>query len=725
MRDDHVFKPSDDAPKQNPWQDDRLGFMPFAKRLSRVILSIEVPNGYVIGLHGQWGSGKSTAINFVKAFLDKHNVEADGMADRIEILDFRPWIVSGHQDLITAFFKVLSENLPGAKRQGWIDRTLRRVRVGADPVLTAIATVAVGVDPSGGIASKTIAQVASKSLSGAIDHFLEGPSLQAAYDRLHALLREKHRRFLVIIDDLDRLQKEEIRSIMQMVKTVGRLPNVLYVLSYDRDIVWAALDEGVAAERDGPKFGEKIVQQEIELPRPFQDDLLAMLDSEVAFLTGPTPANSRWQYMVRDGIRRWVRHPRDVQRLANAVKFSWPALEGEIDPQDLLIIEGLRLFDGHVFDWIRWNRDWFFSEGRFLMAQESAREAGLKSLIDQMPQESKEQVMQLLASLFPLRSKLFGAVSFGEDEPDIVKRRGIGCEAGYDAYFTLYPSPNEVPKHVLDLALGRLDDKAFLIELMASYIEKKDRSKLTMVGRLFQELSFRFMGQDRAKPTQTLLDALFEVGDEVMAIDWEEFGTFRASPLSTWAGLVYEMLLAWGPEAGFHLGQCFQSAKSVPLCATVFVQRARELGKIEGSSGGPPPITVEALDALGKVLLPRIEEHAANGMLGHAPCIWDILRAWKYGGGSLEAKAWLNKNMSESADFLSRVTEGIVSYTIGSEPRRYRMSVLPDPELYDLAALLDAAKKHLNGSELTEDARNRIRVVAEQVERHLATNQAE
>src|SRR5471032_1687350 len=132
MSGDDILKLSDDAPKENPWQDDRLGFHPFAERLSKVILNLQVPNGYVIGLHGEWGSGKSTAINFVKAFLEKHNVETDDETKRIDILDFRPWIISGHQDLISAFFKVLSEQLPGTTRPGWIDRTLRGVRGTAD-----------------------------------------------------------------------------------------------------------------------------------------------------------------------------------------------------------------------------------------------------------------------------------------------------------------------------------------------------------------------------------------------------------------------------------------------------------------------------------------------------------------------------------------------------------------------------------------------------------------
>ena len=334
--------------------------------------------------------------------------------------------------------------------------------------------------------------------------------------------------------------------------------------------------------------------------------------------------------------------------------------------------------------------------------------------------------MQLLASLFPLRGKLFQGMFFGgENHSDVVRRRGIGCEAGYDAYFTLYPSPNEVPKHVLDLLLARLDDKVFLVDLMESYIEKKDRSKLTMVGRLLEELSFRFMGEDRPKPTQSLLDALFDAGEKVMATDWVD-GSFRASPRSSWGGLMHQVLLAWGvAEAGLHLEQSFRSANSTSICARIFGQRARELRKMPGNSADPPTIAVDALDTIGKILLPKIEKDAADGTLRHAPFIRDVVQAWKYLGGAPQAKAWLNNGMSESADFLFRVTEGFVGYTIGSNPRDYEMTVLPDPDLFDLKSILDAAKKHLKGNELTGDARNRISVVAEKVERQLAIDYEE
>jgi hypothetical protein len=246
-----------------------------------------------------------------------------------------------------------------------------------------------------------------------------------------------------------------------------------------------------------------------------------------------------------------------------------------------------------------------------------------------------------------------------------------------------------------------------------------------MVGRLLQEVSFRFLGQDRPTPTQSLLDALFDVGEKVMAADWPE-GSFRASPQVSWAGLLYQVLLAWGSaEAGLHLEQSFRSANSTSICARLFVQRARELGKMPGNSGDPPTIAVEALDTIGKILLPKIEKDAADGTLRHTPRIWNIVLAWKYLGGAPEVAAWLKKGMSESADFMSRVTESFVGYTVGSEPRHYEMTGRPDPDLFDLETILDAARKHLKGNELTDDARNRIGVVEKNVERQLAIDREE
>lgn len=270
-----------------------------------------------------------------------------------------------------------------------------------------------------------------------------------------------------------------------------------------------------------------------------------------------------------------------------------------------------------------------------------------------------------------------------------------------------------------ELGVHQFHDEISLRDPSAKIFNSLDMSQHQFISAMLIDYTFR-MGVDRPTPTQSLLDALLDVGEKVMAIDWSS-GTFQASPQSAWLGLVNRVLAAWGAaEAGVHLLESFRSADSTSLCASLFVQRARELGKMPDDHGDQPTITVEALDALGTILSAKIEKDVADGELQRAPRIWDIVRAWKYLGGAPEAKIWLNKSMFESAAFMSRVTEGFVSYTVGSEPRRYRMRDRPDQDLYDLRSILDAAKKHLEGNELTEDARNRISVVAEKVEGQLA-----
>ena len=638
------------------------------------------------------------------------------------MLDFRPWIVSGHQDLVSAFFKILAEKLPGTNRPRWIDRLLRGVRGTADPLLDAVATVAVVVDPTGGVASKAAATITGKTLNRMVDRFLTDSSLQAAYVKLCGVLKKTNKRFLVIIDDLDRLQKDEIRSIMQMVKTVGRLPSVIYLLAYDRRIVWASLDEGLTPERDGPNFGEKIVQQEIELPRPAKEDLLVILDSELSFLAGPTQDTTRWQILVRNGVWRWIRHPRDVQRLANAVKFSWPALEGEIDPQDLLVMEGMRLFDEAVFDWVRWNRDWLFRQNQYLLAEAKTRQVELKLLTDHLPEREQERVLQMMAALFPGEYSMFGMQLQHESYSETVRRRGVGCKAGYDAYFSLYPSPNEVPKSVIDAAMANLTDEHFLVDLIKRYVEKKDRRQIPLVGRLLQEFAFRFTGGDRAMPTQQLLDALFKVGEAILSEDSDD-EPFRISPRIAFAGLIREMMKVWGEsEAGKHLEVAFVRSTSPMVNAEIFVARARELGVIPGGSGDLPLITTQSLHPLGNTLLSLIETAATDGRLVSAPFYWGILGAWKYLGGADAAKSWINANANTSAGFLSKLTLGLVGHSVGRRERTYIVHQLPDSDLYDLEAILAAAMKHLAGRELTKDARSRIEVVAEAIASHLNTN---
>lgn len=706
----------DDLPKKNPWVQDRLNYAPFAARIAKVITSLTAPNGYVIGIHGQWGTGKSTAINFILAYLDKHNAEYED--DQVIHIDFRPWIVSGHQDLIAAFFKILSERL-GPKDSKWIRfwrRTLRFMHGTTDNLVDAAATVALTVDPTG-TAAGFGANVAKKSVNALLDRFLDDPSLQAAYESLKEQLGRSDKRFLVTIDDIDRLENDNVRAIMQMVKSIGQLPNVVYVLSYDRDIVWDALDE--TATHAGPRFAEKIVQQEIELPRPSRNALLVILDEEISFLTADTPDTTRWHYLVRDGINRWIRSPRDVVRLSNAVKFSWPAMEGEIDPQDLLAMEGIRLFDQGAFSWLRDNRDFLFTEGRFVMSNDDVKIEAVEGLKARIPEVRSSQVMRILTVLFPQSGKWFEGKDHYSDESFIetTRRRGVGSAAGYDTYFGLHPSSDAIPKAVVDELMSKLDNADECERIIRAYMSRTNGRGELMIGKLLDELRVRFRHPGPATPQQGLLDALFRVGEEIISID-RDAGVFELSPRAQLMFLIRNMLEQWGSEeAGNHLVEAFEKAGSAMFLAEQFMDRGRELRIFKSDSTEPPTITAEAFANLGELLMVKIKRAEAEGTLANTAYYFSIARAWAHLAGADKPKQWLTNGMLESADFLAKAARGLVSYSLGTPVRRYTLRDNPDRDLFDLDVLLEAGRKHLADEDLTDDQRSIIAAVVRGAER--------
>ncbi|WP_165419073.1 KAP family P-loop NTPase fold protein [Rhizobium leguminosarum] len=700
------YKLGEDIPKENPWRDDRLGAAPFAKRIAATILSIDAPNGYVIGLHGKWGSGKSSVLNFVLAVVNKHNQETE--TDQITHIDFRPWLVSGHQDLIVAFFKILSEALGPKEKgvEGFLKRSAKALDGTTDSLVNAAATVALTVDPTGGSVSGFAGDLAKKGVKSLIGRFLEDPSLQAAYERLKAELKASKRRFLVTVDDIDRLEPGDIRSIMQMVKSIGKLPNVVYLLSYDRDLVWHALDGTL--DRIGPRYAEKIVQQELELPTPKQNALLSLLDQEIGFLTDAIPDETRWHYIIRDGIQRWIKTPRDVVRLANAVKFAWPGLENEIDRADLLAMEGLRLFDTAVFNWVRENRDLLFSEGRFAFADANAR----TPLVDQLKRRLKDgeeaQVLHLLSTLFPQGSKWLEDVDFDrEGFFEVDKRRGIASQAGYDSYFGLHPSTDAISKTLIDEIMARLGDYNFLSSTIRTYLDRFNSRRESMLGNLLEQLRFHFRGPQMADPTPEFLRVLMDMGEAIIQRDFPRH-MFELAPDAQLAFLVRSVLAAWGPaEAGKQLQDAFMTSGTVSMLADVYVDRGRELGVFESTSRERPVIEMETFDALGPVLLRKIEDAARNNSLADAPFFFDIVRAWVHLGGADEAKAWLSNGIGAQPEFLTKVGRGLVNYSVGTATREYTFRGRPDAA-YDLAKIATAADAHLLNPALSDDQRKVI-----------------
>lgn len=707
---------ADDAPKSNPWKDDALGFSAFSERLSEALVRQLAPRGYVFGLHGEWGAGKSTVLNFVRSYLEKWRQEGRNEMGTLQWFSFEPWVVSGHQDLAAAFFKVLSEKLmDGAERKAKIRRSARTLMDGSDKIIDAVATLGAAIDHSGGVASKAGATVAKLGLKKAGEKWLSEPSIQKTYHALKDRLNASGKRFIVFIDDIDRLTSEEIRSLMQMVKTVGCLPNVTYCLSYDRKIVWAALQPLAPSDGAHSGYAEKIVQHELEVPVPSRTGLMRMLMECLPEISAYRPSGLRWLEMQRGGITRWVRHPRDVVRLSNAMHFAWAALEGEIDGYDLLCMEALRLFDRKVFDWIRDNRDLLFGDGLPSLLEGKEKEADAEALGQRLREGGRADIPLILGMLFPNKAQLFGKHrGFSRESlTDMAARRGVATVPGYNAYFSLAPSAFCIPKRLLDRATGggltREEHRALIDRVFVM----KDEQGNPLVIDYLQELGFR-VDQLQPEDLLPLLGALIDKSVPIFELD-QPFSYDASGYLDT---LIKSMMELCGPElTADALDDIFMSCDSVGGLSSIYLDLALALGEISSDVVKRREyIEHGRLANLGSHLLLKIEAAYDAGELTDLPYYWEVARAWSHLGGGDGTRAWLSDEARRNGHTLAKVSRGLLNIST-DENRRFSLGENVEAECYDIHALYEGCLFFSDADGLSDEEKQRIEALRSGLEK--------
>jgi predicted KAP-like P-loop ATPase len=255
-----------DLPISTPDQD-LYGIDAFVKSLAQSVCTMKTPQGVVIALNGPWGSGKSSAINLLK-----HHLQEAVSKGEIEIVTFNPWWFRGEEALVLAFFRELytatKPSLTKKAKKALPKLGARLLKAGSAVGSTADA---LGASGAGAAVSGTM-----DWLSGLIE---DEESIEKLHLELAAGLADQKKRFVVVIDDIDRLAPDEAMAMFRLVKSVGRLPNVIYVLAFDRTLAEKAVAERFPSE--GPHYLEKIVQASFELPEPLANDLQNQVISKI------------------------------------------------------------------------------------------------------------------------------------------------------------------------------------------------------------------------------------------------------------------------------------------------------------------------------------------------------------------------------------------------------------------------------------------------------------
>ena len=478
-------------------EDDIYGITPFAKRLAESIRSIEAPVGTAIALNGPWGSGKSSAVNIIRD-------ELGAVDDKtLVISDFKCWWYKGEEALILAFL----QNLNALLDKTFKDKVKKLVPQLGQHLLQAGPVIGstLALTPVG-----PLAMLISKGLPFIQRFFPEGDTLEKTFRELAQILEKGDTRFLIIIDDIDRLSPEEALAIFRTIKSVGCLPNVMYLLVFDR-----TLAEKVVAERypsEGPHFLEKIIQASFELPAPLQTDLKNAIFSVVLETCGDTNEvrNGRFPNIFHDVVTEYLTTPRHVVRFQHAISVTWPAIAGEVSFADFVALETLRLYEPSLFQAIRSNKSKLCETNReFDLDQKNQPDS--KPYLKGVKKEFRHVAKSALQKLFPRMED----IGYGNEflvEWDAERR--VCIEENFDTYLRLVLSDEKLPMKQINEFIKKADDRNFIQSEFRKATISRRKSGTSMVPVILDELHAHASRIPKEK-VEPLLSALFEIHDEI------------------------------------------------------------------------------------------------------------------------------------------------------------------------------------------------------------------
>lgn len=400
----------------------------------------------VYGIYGKWGDGKSSMMNFIKDRL-----LSQGKKDGINLVEFNPWLVSNDEALLREFFKTIMTDADGIVREAF--KKYGSLAIFASKTIVNAAAPGLGTALAKGI------KWAQKAFEDGQDSIRE--LKQKASDAI--VQSKKH--LVVMIDDVDRLDKEELHTVLRLIRQVADFNNCIYIVAMDVDMVSKSISGyyGKGSYQDGREFIDKIVQVPVTLPQIPQYDMRKLVKEELSS-TLKDISESEQIDDITTAVLPFISTYRELKRYCNQLSFVLPHLKGEVSIQDLCALEAIKMVNADAYRRIRDSEDslrhivgtsYLFKEDQGIEEAAKNYENAKLYITEGMDGRLKDVVNDTLDSLFSNRS------GFGGQE-DIDKKR-LNTDIYFQKYFTQLVPGNLIPDRELDL----FKEKALKVDLDA------------------------------------------------------------------------------------------------------------------------------------------------------------------------------------------------------------------------------------------------------------------
>lgn len=591
---------------------DLLHRQPLASRIAKVIDRFEGDESLVIGIEGEWGSGKTSFINLILEDLSTTGAL---------LIKFNPWNFSDQNELIKDFFESLIDALKQAdgkegeekaKRiKNYASKLLKQSEVTLSPEFSALGMFNVKL--------------------GDLHKFGGEEPLEKQKRTINKLLKELGKRIVIVIDDIDRLDSHETKLIFKLVKMTANFANTIFLLAYDKDKVCERIDEkGIK----GDEYLKKIIQVGFTLPKPDPRDLYNILTSDLDVTIKDFEEkywdDVRWGNLFHSGFKRFFPTIRDIKRYVSSLRLDLEIIgHEEINPIDFLGIEVIRVFAPAVYLAIADEKRVFTTTERLYIGNGAdddrvARRNICESIImANAPEGLVAQIKEIILQLFPQVKGLYTNTYYGyEWQINWRKELRVCAEGIFDKYFALsIPSSTLSEKSMKDLLATIEDNVAFTENLKKLQAD----DKLRLVLERFLDRLDELTDQQR----ENLLVCVFDFAEGVVdrkrgLIDVQDIDT------QTWR-LGYQALKRVPPEKRVafltHILTSTQSVFSPIQLVNLLNHEIEEREKKESEE--ETLLNKEDIVGLNEICVDKIKQATKSGTLAANRKLNYLLFIWK------------------------------------------------------------------------------------------------
>lgn len=417
---------SDDRPKISI-DEDSLHREEMIASLCDIIKSCDASNSLTIGVCGPWGSGKTSMINFVKERLQDNR--------QIAFIDFNPWLYGSQENLANQLLSCLAHHFTPV----WKRRIQNHL-----PLIRSVSNAVSAVSPDNSI-SKML-----KAFSDLLSSNPDGVPLDDFKSQISEHLRKANQKIVVVIDDVDRLDPDEIRMLMKLVRSIADFSNIIYILCYDDEIVEKAL---TTDEYEGHDYLQKIVNLPVRVPEVSGYVAAEKLKAHYLNIVSRSEMND-YDTSVFECISNYSLSLRDVKIITSRFRLLFDVSKNNTCPADLLALTLLDTIEPDVYRWISANRYRLcgFHTLTIDAAMNHKRDDPSKSYIED---GLSPRYIDLLSVMFPLFKPGHYIKAESEQEYRICQNRYI------NNYFLLTPSSLQITNEMIEDFIGIANPNEF------------------------------------------------------------------------------------------------------------------------------------------------------------------------------------------------------------------------------------------------------------------------